>query len=131
MTKFLGWALLGAFAIGLVVSQVVPDSRQQAVPAQTQAAAPTSPGSQQVTHDNFPGRWPVVARRATLRCESSDIPVLTVEIGSTRYALNGTARTMGYADLGAMWLDNDANPGAKVSISDFSDAARRLCAPQK
>lgn len=89
-------------------------------------------GRAAVTRSDFAGDWPVVVDAATLQCyqrtnAGRPTEVATVVISDRTYALNGTARNAGYPDLGAMWLDNESNPGAKVSIADFIDAARALC----
>lgn len=88
-----------------------------------------------VTRDTFDGLWPLVPDRATVLCERSTIDpryeLASVIIGDREYALNGTARMQrGYAELDAMWLDNEDIPGAKVSIGPLIAATRAICSPR-
>jgi hypothetical protein len=73
--------------------------------------------------------WPLVANEATIRCSglANGPHALIVEIGDSAYAINGTASAAGYAPLDAQWLDDERNPGTKVSISDLIAFATSLC----
>lgn len=73
--------------------------------------------------------WPLVAKEATIRCSglANGPHALLAEVGDSAYALNGTASAAGYAPLEAQWLDNEGNPGTKVSINDLIAFASSLC----
>lgn len=43
------------------------------------------------------------------------------------YALNGTARSRGYAEIDPIWRDNSAIPGAKINIGPLIDLANQQC----
>lgn len=72
--------------------------------------------------------WPLVSRSGILRCEpAGELQIVTIETAGEVYALNGTARARGYADIEPIWLDNVDIPGAKVSIGALIDTGRALC----
>lgn len=132
-------ALMGTIAAAAAIVWIIGPERPNGSAPSNQGAvaepAVVATGVQRraVTRDTFQGDWPLVVDEATLQCApvtvaSRDAEIATVVAGGKTYALNGTAHGEGYADLGGMWLDNEDAPGAKVSVSDFIDAARDLCA---
>ena len=129
-------AVIAAAAISVVL--VAPDDDVAVAIPHGSTDAPQSheatgrDGRADVTRSTFAGDWPLVVNAATLQCEprltgGRTTEVATVVISDRTYALNGTAHHAGYPALGALWLDNESNPGAKVSISDFVTAARAIC----
>ena len=121
-------AVAAAIAIARSVGESDGGSGSSALAERPPAQTRVSSKTMDLTADAFTGTWPLVAREATVECEGTGVEsVLTVRIGSGTYALNGTASSKGYPDLGAQWLDDESNPGAKVSIATLSDAARALC----
>lgn len=83
-----------------------------------------------VTRATFKGKWPLVHSSALLTCTPREKPMqhlsaVTAIIDGREYGVNGTA--IGFSDITPYWLDNEENPGAKVSISDFVQAGLSLC----
>ena len=84
-----------------------------------------------VSRDRFDGDWPLVVDSAEIHCEPNlrapSLQVATVTVAGRTFALNGTAKGAGYAELGPYQLDSEEIPGTKVSSGDLLDTARRLC----
>lgn len=77
-----------------------------------------------VTRSDYGSYWPLTADSATIGCKSGD-PY--VQVGDTRYALNGAAQNDGYVSLAPIWADDSASPGLKVDVSVLRINALKLC----
>ncbi|WP_373541753.1 DUF2511 domain-containing protein [Chamaesiphon sp.] len=78
----------------------------------------------------FKEKWMLTVNRGTITCEPPSALVFIAPDG-TKYGINGTADTMGYADIRSIWID-DPNPefkkiGTKMSIAPLMNEARKLC----
>ena len=78
----------------------------------------------------FDGMWPFGTQEARIECLPEE--GLAVELNGHLYALNGVAISAGYEELtletpDSLWLDN-AETGSKVSLRDFTQLARDICA---
>lgn len=81
---------------------------------------------------SFKGEWPLLRESATLKCwpaGGGDTPAVAVIVEGHDFALTGfSAAYLKQPFLpAAEWLDDDSNPGAKVSLSDLTEAAVALC----
>lgn len=76
-----------------------------------------------VTRSDYSTAWPLTVDAATIGCANGKDPY--VQVGSTRYALNGTEA--GYEPISSIWADDPASPGLKVDIAPLRSAALALC----
>lgn len=58
--------------------------------------------------------WPLSVEEVSISCPGAGRLVLVSD--GTEYALNGTAKGAGYADIDPLWLPDPDNPGAKLDI---------------
>lgn len=91
-------------------------------------------GGGRLSRSSFSGSWPWGASSVTVGCDRVFAgPMLWVEIGSTRYALNGLAaersagRQLDASTPSSVWLQSPSNPGARVPIGDMVTAAAARC----
>ena len=68
--------------------------------------------------------WPFTVSNGTLKCDRD--AVIFVADGRT-YAINGFARSRGFADVGPIWRDNTEIPGTKINIGAVLDSGLDLC----
>lgn len=92
--------------------------------------------TQEVTREEFGGTWPLKAERGTLRCmfpvaSMPQVHAHLIVVDGVFYALNGVAQAhaakMGWRRVDALWLDNQAIPGTKVSLDPLARRAAALC----
>jgi hypothetical protein len=86
-------------------------------------------GERVVTKSDLGAEWPLTVESGTLRCRPfmSNLHILTIEVGGTVYAVNGTAIGQGYADIEPIWAPNPKIPEAKINIGRLIDLAKSLC----
>lgn len=78
-----------------------------------------------VTPSDYPGTWPLTVQSATIGCQQGrDV---YVQVGSIRYALNGTAKADGYDSVDPIWADDPSMPGLKMDIAPLRTSALALC----
>jgi len=76
------------------------------------------------------GQWPFSVPSGTVDCQaqgSASVVTFKPTGAGIVYALNGTAKSAGYADPDAIWLDDPAVPGAKINISWLTDYGLAIC----
>jgi Protein of unknown function (DUF2511) len=76
------------------------------------------------------GQWPFSVPSGTVDCQpkgSAKVVTFTPTGSDTVYAVNGAATSAGYQDLGPIWLDDPAVPGAKINISWLTDYGLAIC----
>ncbi|MFJ4932324.1 hypothetical protein ACIP8U_00435 [Streptomyces pseudovenezuelae] len=82
-------------------------------------------GGLSVTAARF-SEWPFTVDAGLLKCEAGAV---TFEpAGGPRYAVNGTAKDVGYPDISPIWAeDEDLGYGLKVDISEVLNKGLSLC----
>jgi hypothetical protein len=105
-------------------------------------ASPERPATphNKLTRADLRDAWPFKVDEVELGCRDlglrtstgDGLPALYFVAGGVTYALNGTAKShadkQGWqADFRALWRDDPANPGAKVSVGPLLERARQLC----
>ncbi len=127
---FAGFILIVvAIALGDSAPHVPPSTLTSTQTDDARGARPQKRNPAFVRAKDVPWIWPLVSREATITCSGAPTGpnALTVTIAGTQYALNGVARSAGYQDLGAHWLDDDTGSGGKVSLRDLTTFALSLC----
>jgi hypothetical protein len=91
-------------------------------------------GSEQVDQhvaSAFGGQWPFTVKSGTVRCtvtkSGQHLATFKADGDGDVYALNRVAKDSGYPDPTAIWLDDPATNGLKVSISWLTAYALALC----
>jgi hypothetical protein len=93
-------------------------------------SADEAPTSYPVSRVELGADWPLTVDAGVLRCVGSPGgPAVTIDVGGTRYALNGTAKTHTDAlDLRSIWAeDPELGHGLKKDASPLLDLGRALC----
>ncbi|MBO8132335.1 DUF2511 domain-containing protein [Dickeya fangzhongdai] len=88
---------------------------------------------QAVDKESFKGTWPFSFSEGQLQCLKGGAYIMNFKDNKV-YALTGLARNLGKS-WGALplesktpvWLNDPKNKGAKMSLSDITDAALALC----
>lgn len=93
------------------------------------APAPSSASSVTIgaTDANKPwsgDSWPFTVSTGTLKCDGD--AVIFVANGRN-FAVNGMAKSRGFADIAPIWRDNNAIPGMKIYIGVVLDPGLKLC----
>jgi Protein of unknown function (DUF2511) len=92
--------------------------------------APKPANRKEINSAMFKGEWMLTVDRGTIACEPPSALIFIAPDG-TQYGINGTAETMGYADIQPIRID-DPNPefkklGNKMSLDPLFKEARKLC----
>jgi hypothetical protein len=92
------------------------------------ADADPEPGGKQVSRAQFGDKWPLSIERGTLHCKGSKASgAVTLFADGITYALNLNAQDSGYAQPGALWLDDKDNPGSKLPMGPLVVEGMKLC----
>lgn len=82
--------------------------------------------SKNVSRSGYGASWPLTVDSAKIGCANGQDAY--VQVGSIRYALNGTAKADGgYSNIAAIWADDPQSPGLKLSITPLIADAQKLC----
>lgn len=88
----------------------------------------------QLSRSSFSGAWPWGVSTVKVGCDRVFAgPMLWVEIGSSRYALNvlaaerGAGRPLDSSTPSSVWLQSPTNPSARVPITNMISAAQTRC----
>lgn len=82
----------------------------------------SNPHAKSVSRSDYLVTWPLTVDSAKIGCADGRIPY--VEVGDTRYALDGTER---YAPIDPIWAPDPATPGLRLSIARLRADALQLC----
>lgn len=95
------------------------------------ASAPAFAGEQwrKVEAEELGQAWPLTAARGTLSCKGNKAAAVATftDMTGKRYALNGAARSQGYAPIDPIWKRSPENSEAQISISPLIREALKLC----
>ena len=86
-----------------------------------------------INKKDFKGQWPFNVDEVMLSCYmQGDVKLPVVTIKGDRYGLTGYANNLhgSFEDTNAInkfWIDDPNNKGMKVSLSDITKAANKLC----
>jgi len=82
--------------------------------------------SKNVSRSDYGAGWPLTVDSAKIGCANGQNEY--VQVGSIRYALNGTAKADGgYSNVDTIWADDPSSPGLKLSIAPLIADAQKLC----
>jgi hypothetical protein len=82
----------------------------------------------EVSRSDFGSSWPLTVDSGTLRCEGQKgAGAVVINADGTDYAVNGTAKGQGYADIDPVWADDPELAGLKISIGPLIDRGLSLC----
>ena len=82
--------------------------------------------SKNVSRSDYGASWPLTVDSAKIGCANGQNEY--VQVGSIRYALNGTAKADGgYSNVDTIWADDPSSPGLKLSIAPLIADAQKLC----
>lgn len=70
-------------------------------------------------------QWPLTDKTGVLRCASGNAVTWTVR--GTVYALNGTAKTLGYANINPIWRADPTGVAPKLSLGPLISLGLTLC----
>ncbi|WKX74137.1 DUF2511 domain-containing protein [Streptomyces sp. XD-27] len=69
--------------------------------------------------------WPFTVDQGGLRCREGAV---TFMVDGTEYALNGTAKKVGFPSVEPVWAeDPELGSGLRVSLSEVLEIGQRLC----
>jgi hypothetical protein len=88
-------------------------------------ANPTPPGTT-VTQAEFGPGWPLTVASGTLRCEAETAIVFRTPDGND-FAVNGSATSLGYADIEPIWAADPSGAAPKLSLGPLVDLGLMLC----
>lgn len=79
-----------------------------------------------ISKADFGKAWPFTVPDGILRCK--DGVAITFEHGGTKYAVNGSAKSLGFADIAPIWAD-DPSPlgGPKKDLGPINERGQKLC----
>lgn len=88
-----------------------------------------SAGERVVKRSDLGTEWPLNVETGTLRCRPfmSNLHILTIEANGKVWAVNGTAKGQGYADIEPIWAPNPKIPEARINIGPLIELAKSLC----
>lgn len=68
--------------------------------------------------------WPLTVESGALACTGGAI---TIDVGGTKYAVNGTAKSTGALDITPVWAPNPNVAGLRKNIAPLIDEGQKLC----
>lgn len=75
----------------------------------------------------FGDKWPLTVDKAILGCAQPGGVFILIEGSETAYAVNGTADTLGYADIEPIWADDPDPLLSKKSMDPLVELGVKLC----
>lgn len=116
------FAISTILSLGIFIALIIGLFNYCALPKQP-AATVKRPN---VSSTTFQGEWMLTVDSGELLCETPNTVIFIAPDG-TKYAVNGIAKSRGYADIQPIWKDNPQIPGTKINIGSLIDEGLKLC----